>query len=120
MYEAYQAQADLLWPVRNFTKAFLPSLKEGRHAWSQWEPTRKLAAAWEVFGLSEITHRRRPFGIDQASVTGAAGPVAIADVRGNGGGAGGMDLGRRRLRPRWQCGHRCCDLRLGQDRFDTE
>ena len=38
MYEAYQAQADLLWPVRNFTKAFLPSLKEGRHAWSQWEP----------------------------------------------------------------------------------
>jgi polyhydroxyalkanoate depolymerase len=80
MYEAYQAQADLLWPVRNFTKAFLPSLKEGGHALSQWEPTRKLAAAWEVFGLSEITHRRRPFGIDQASVTGAAEPVAIAEV----------------------------------------
>ena len=80
MYEAYQAQADLLWPVRNFTKALLPALKDDSHAWSRWEPTRKLAAAWEVFGLSEITHRRRPFGIDEAGVTGAADPVAITEV----------------------------------------
>ncbi len=80
MYEAYQAQADLLWPVRNFTKALLPSLKDDSHAWSQWAPTRKLAAAWEVFGLSEITHQRRPFGIEQANVTGSADPVEITEV----------------------------------------
>lgn len=80
MYEAYQAQTDLLWPLRTFTKAALPMLKDNTHGWSRWMPNRKLAAAWEVFGLSEITHKRRPFAIDQVTVTGVEEPVAITEV----------------------------------------
>ena len=80
MYEAYQAQTDLLWPLRTFTKAALPMLKDDTHGWSRWMPNRKLAAAWEVFGLSEITHKRRPFAIDHVTVTGVDEPVAITEV----------------------------------------
>ncbi len=80
MYEAYQAQTDLMWPLRTFTKAALPLLKDDTYGWSRWMPNRKLAAAWEVFGLSEVTHKRRPFAIDQVSVTGVDEPVAITEV----------------------------------------
>ncbi|MDL2336971.1 MAG: polyhydroxyalkanoate depolymerase [Pseudomonadota bacterium] len=80
MYEAYQAQTDLLWPLRTFTKAALPMLKDGTYGWNRWMPNRKLAAAWEVFGLSEVTHKRRPFAIDQVAVTGVDEPVAITEV----------------------------------------
>ena len=80
MYEAYQAQTDLLWPLRTFTKAALPMLKDSTYGWSRWMPNRKLAAAWEVFGLSEITHRRRPFAIDEVRVNGVDEPVAITEV----------------------------------------
>ena len=79
MYEAYQAQTDLLWPLRTFTKAALPMLKDDTYGWSRWMPNRKLAAAWEVFGLSEITHKRRPFAIDHVTVTGVDEPVAITE-----------------------------------------
>ena len=79
-YEAYQTQVDLLWPVRTFTKAMLPTLKDDSRPWGSWEPTRKLAAAWEVFGLSEITHQRRPFGIDQAVVSGLDEAATITEV----------------------------------------
>ncbi len=80
MYEAYQTQVDLLWPVRTLTKAMLPTLKDDSSPWGNWEPTRKLAAAWEVFGLSEITHQRRPFGIDQAVVSGHDEAVTLTEV----------------------------------------
>jgi polyhydroxyalkanoate depolymerase len=79
MYEAYQAQTDLLWPLRTFTKAALPMLKDDTYGWSRWMPNRNLAAAWEVFGLSEITHKRRPFAIDHVTVTGVDEPVAITE-----------------------------------------
>jgi polyhydroxyalkanoate depolymerase len=42
-------------------------------------PNRKLAAALEVFELSEVTHKRRPFAIDHVSVTGADAPVAVIE-----------------------------------------
>ena len=68
MYEAYQAQTDLLWPLRTFTKAALPMLKDNTHGWSRWMPNRKLAAAWEVFSRLRLTHQRPSFGIDSVQV----------------------------------------------------
>lgn len=79
MYEAYQAQTDLMWPLRTFTKAALPMLKDDTFGWNRWMPNRNLAAALEVFELSEVTHKRRPFGIDHVTVNGAAEPVAVTE-----------------------------------------
>ncbi|MEI7464687.1 MAG: polyhydroxyalkanoate depolymerase [Burkholderiales bacterium] len=79
MYEAYQAQTDLMWPMRTFTKAALPILKDDTYGWNRWVPNRKLAAALEVFELSEVTHKRRPFAIDHVSVTGTDAPVAVIE-----------------------------------------
>ena len=63
MYQAYQAQADLLWPLRTFANASLPFLKDPSFGLSELDPYRKAAAALDVFGLAEVTHKRRPFGI---------------------------------------------------------
>jgi len=79
MYEAYQAQTDLMWPLRTFTKAALPVLKDETYGWNRWAPNRTMAAALEVFALSEVTHKRRPFAIDHVSVTGADAPVAVIE-----------------------------------------
>lgn len=79
MYEAYQAQSDLMWPLRTFAKAALPMLKDETYGWHHWAPNRKLAAALEVFELSEITHKRRPFAIDQVTLSGTTTPVAVSE-----------------------------------------
>ena len=79
MYEAYQAQTDLMWPLRTFTKAALPVLKDETYGWNRWATNRTMAAALEVFALSEVTHKRRPFAIDHVSVTGADAPVAVIE-----------------------------------------
>lgn len=79
MYEAYQAQSDLMWPLRTFAKAALPMLKDDTYGWSDWLPNRKLAAALEVFQLSEVTHQRRPFAIDHVTMTETSTPVAVTE-----------------------------------------
>ena len=64
MYQAYQAHADLMWPLRTLAKTALPMLQDNTLGWANLHPTRKLAAAFEVLKLGEVTHKRPPFGID--------------------------------------------------------
>jgi poly(3-hydroxybutyrate) depolymerase len=70
LYQAYQTQTDALWPSRTLSKTALPMLNEIRLCGGGGLPARKLAAACEVFNLSEVTHKRPPFGIDAVSVGG--------------------------------------------------
>ncbi|HEX6705919.1 MAG TPA: polyhydroxyalkanoate depolymerase [Albitalea sp.] len=74
IYDAYQAHADILWPLRSVSRAAAPALLEpgfGRM------PQRELAAACQVFNLAEVTHCRPAWGIAEAMVDGV--PVAVAE-----------------------------------------
>jgi poly(3-hydroxybutyrate) depolymerase len=70
VYHAYQAHADLMWPIRTLAKAAAPSLSDRRFGLARVPTARRLAAACEVFRLTEMTHQRRPFGIASVCVAG--------------------------------------------------
>jgi poly(3-hydroxybutyrate) depolymerase len=75
VYHAYQAHADLMWPIRTLARASVPTLNDQRLGLATVPSARRLAAACEVFALTEMTHKRRPFGIDSVCVAGEATPV---------------------------------------------
>ncbi|MFG6413744.1 polyhydroxyalkanoate depolymerase [Roseateles sp. DC23W] len=80
MYATYQAHRDLMWPLHAAARLALPMLNDPALAGSSWLPTQQLSAAWQVFQLARITHRRPPWRI--AEVTGSSGerwPV-VAEV----------------------------------------
>jgi len=70
MYQAYQAHADLMWPLRTMARAALPVLLHPDNPWSGLDGQRKLVAALHTLTLSEVTHKRPPFGIDGIEVDG--------------------------------------------------
>ncbi len=76
LYHSYQAQADLSWPLRQLSQAAVPLLT------SPWlAPTpgatwgKKLAAACQLFNLSQVTHQRPDWAVDEVMVRGQAWPV---------------------------------------------
>ena len=73
IYQAYQAQADAVGPMRMVLQAVAPALTDMRG----WLPMRKLAAACQVFALARLTHRRPLFGID--SITMGGREVAVRE-----------------------------------------
>lgn len=75
MYQAYQAHADLMWPLRTLAKTSLPMLRDSSFGWAGLHHNRKLAAAFEVLKLGEVTHKRPPFGIDSVMLKGELIPV---------------------------------------------
>ena len=66
MYPAYQAHADLLWPLRAATRMSLPFLQDPSIADNGWLPARQIAAAGQVFELAQVTHTRPPWRIAEA------------------------------------------------------
>jgi poly(3-hydroxybutyrate) depolymerase len=68
LYHAYQAQTDLLWPLRFITDAALPVFNQARDGPAETPAMRKLAAALDVFSLARLTHCRRDFGIESVIV----------------------------------------------------
>ena len=77
MYKAYQAQSDLMWPVRAMARLTAPMLLDPQLSWSQVPVLRRTAAACKVMELAEVTHRRPPWRID--SVTVAGEPMAVVE-----------------------------------------
>ena len=75
LYHAYQAQADLMWPLRMLMRAAVPMLTDSTFGLSGHPPQRQVAAACEVLRLAEVTHRRPDWGIASVSVHGADLPV---------------------------------------------
>ncbi|WP_295647037.1 polyhydroxyalkanoate depolymerase [uncultured Methylibium sp.] len=68
MYEAYQAQADLLAPLQTAARNAASWLNHGWAGLAQLPTTRKLAATWEVFARARLTHHRPEFGITTVRV----------------------------------------------------
>lgn len=74
MYTAYQAHADLLWPLREATRLSLPLLQDPHvvaHSW--W--ARPAAAAGQVFELAQVTHARPDWRITEVASGGERWPV---------------------------------------------
>ena len=65
MYQAYQTQSELMYPLR-FMAQQTSSLLGLRNA--AGSPLRKLAAANEVFSRMKLTHKRPPYRIERAMV----------------------------------------------------
>jgi polyhydroxyalkanoate depolymerase len=77
MYQAYQAHADMMWPLQTLARTALPMLQDPSFGWTAWAPNRRLAAACELLGLAQVTHRRPAFGIASVLVDGE--PVAVTE-----------------------------------------
>ena len=75
MYPAYQAQADLLWPLRTLNRLTLPLLDQPGLDDFPWLPTRPLRAAGKVFDLAQVTHTRPPWRIGEVTQGGERWPV---------------------------------------------
>lgn len=75
MYPAYQAQSDLMWPLRTLAKLSVPMLQDPTFGLAAQPSTRQLAAACRVLELAEVTHKRPPWRIDSVLVEGEAVPV---------------------------------------------
>jgi poly(3-hydroxybutyrate) depolymerase len=75
MYQAYQAQSDLMWPLRTLAKMTLPLLQDPPFGQAAHAPNRKMAAACQLLELAEVTHKRPPWRIDSVLVKGEAAPV---------------------------------------------
>lgn len=75
MYHAYQTQNDLMWPLRMVANASVQMLMDPTLGLSRHDSQRRLAAACEVLALSEVTHKRPPWGIPSVTVHGESVPV---------------------------------------------
>jgi poly(3-hydroxybutyrate) depolymerase len=75
MYQAYQAQSDLMWPLRALAKMSLPMLQDPGFGLADQPTMRQAAAACRVLELAEVTHKRPPWRLDQVMVKGEAVPV---------------------------------------------
>ena len=79
MYQAYQAQSDLMWPLRTLAKLSMPMLQDPMFAnlglGAIQASSRQMAAACKVLELAEVTHKRPPWRIDSVLSKGEALPV---------------------------------------------
>ncbi|MCE4553567.1 polyhydroxyalkanoate depolymerase [Roseateles cellulosilyticus] len=75
MYPAYQAHADLLWPLRAATRLSVNFLQDAMLD-PGWLPARQLSAAGRVFELAQITHSRPDWDIKHVDSGGERWPVA--------------------------------------------
>jgi poly(3-hydroxybutyrate) depolymerase len=75
MYQAYQAQSDLLRPLRDMAKVHGAMLGTEPPRPGFAGMGRPGMAASKVFELSEVTHRRPPWRVDSVMVKGQTQPV---------------------------------------------
>jgi len=68
MYQLYQAQEDLLAPLRLFARGTSGVLHRFANGTATAWPLRQAAAILEVYGHSGLSHRRPPFAIDSVEV----------------------------------------------------
>jgi len=75
MYQAYQAHADLMWPLRTAARLSLPMLMDPAYGAAGHSTRRQVAAACRVLELGEVTHKRPPWNIASVVVEGRSLPV---------------------------------------------
>ncbi len=77
LYDAYQAQCDVLAPMRFFAEAAQQVLDQSWPVLGGLPLVRNTAAALNLFSHTRITHEHPPFGITSVMVDGA--PVAVTE-----------------------------------------
>ena len=75
MYQAYQASSDFLQPLRSMAKWSAPVLLNAGLGVATMSSSRMIAAACKVMALSEVTHKRPPWGIASITVKSETWPV---------------------------------------------
>ncbi len=75
MYPAYQAQSDLMWPLRTAARLAVPMFQDPGFGLAQTAPMRGIVAACKVLELAQVTHSRPPWNIDSVMVKGEPVPV---------------------------------------------
>ncbi|MDP3820367.1 MAG: polyhydroxyalkanoate depolymerase [Burkholderiales bacterium] len=75
MYQAYQAQSDLMWPLRTLAKMSVPMLHDPGFGLSAPSSARQMEAACKVLELAEVTHKRPPWRIESVIDKGQTVPV---------------------------------------------
>ena len=75
MYQAYQAHADWMWPLRTAARLSLPLLSDPAYGTTGQAVRRQVAAACRVLELGEITHRRPAWKIAAVVAEGRSVPV---------------------------------------------
>ena len=79
IYRAYQAQSDLMWPLRSMAAMSAQMLLDPGYGLAAQPVSRQIgrqmAAACKVLELAEVTHKRPPWRIDSVMVKGQAVPV---------------------------------------------
>ena len=79
MYQAYQAQSDLMWPLRTLARHAAPMFQAPAFALAgggqALKTARQMAAACQVLELAEVTHKRPAWNIDSVRVKGDSVPV---------------------------------------------
>jgi poly(3-hydroxybutyrate) depolymerase len=68
LYQAYQAQADILDPIRQFARAAQTAL--GGPFFGALGQVRRIAAGYELLARAGLSHARPSFGIDRVRVAG--------------------------------------------------
>ena len=77
LYQTYESHADMLWPMREFSRMAGPALRDARFGLIEMMPLRKMSAAFEVLTLARLTHKRPDFAID--SVEHAGRTIAVRE-----------------------------------------
>jgi poly(3-hydroxybutyrate) depolymerase len=77
MYQAYQAHADLMWPLRMAARLSAPTLLDPAFGAAAGTSPRQVAAACKLLELAEVTHRRPPWRIRSIEVRGE--PVSVTE-----------------------------------------
>ena len=80
MYPAYQTHTDLMSPLRAAARLSMPFLPGTGLGAFRPLASRHLSAALRLLALTEITHQRPPWGIDQVPVKGEPVPVSEEEV----------------------------------------
>ncbi len=75
LYRAYQAHADLSWPLRSWARMSAQMLQDPDLVLAGRTVHRHAAAACKVLELSEVKHQRPAWRLDQVSVQGESVPV---------------------------------------------
>ena len=75
MYQLYQAQSDLLNPMRLFAKGTGAVLRQFDNGRPETYALRQMTAALEMFGASGMTHTRPSFGFAEVQVGNQSVPV---------------------------------------------
>ena len=68
LYQAYQAQSDIMGPVRKFAGMAMQSIGQRLNGSARPSVLSNLTAAYELIARAGLTHTRPPYGIDSITV----------------------------------------------------